>query len=115
MLKKISIVGVFGTFLFVSTLAPAQKTQKGQQAPTTSSDGSSLLGMVEGVVNFCGKVSLGSASGYTQIDQLFTQGQSKDALEQMRGNSGYKSSSNQVKTQLQALSPANALATCNAN
>lgn len=105
-MKKIA-VGL-GVILLTSTLASAQ-------AASTDTSGASLLGVVEGAMNFCSKVSSGAASGYKQIDQIFLQGQSEKAIEQVRGSVAYSSSFNQTKKLLQGLSPADALAVCNAH
>jgi hypothetical protein len=106
MLKKIALC--FGVILLASTLAPAQTA-------FTDTAGASLLGVVEGAMNFCSKVSSGSASGYKQIDQIFLQGQSEKTIEQVRESGAYTSSFNQTKKLLQGLSSTDASAVCNAH
>lgn len=106
MLKKI-VVG-FGVILLTSTLASAQTA-------STDASSASLLGVVEGAMNFCSKVSPGTPSGYKQIDQVFLQGQSEKTTEKVRESSAYTTSFNQTKKLLQGLSSADALAVCNAH
>lgn len=107
MLKKLA--AGFSVILLTSTLVSAQS------ASTTDTTGASLLGVVEGAMNFCAKVSPGSASGYKQIDKIFLQGQSEKTIEQIRGSSAYTNSFNQTRKLLQGLSSADASAVCKAN
>jgi len=107
MLKKIA-VGL-GVILLTSTLAPAES--KSSIDPVSAS----VMGVMEGAMNFCSKVSPGTPSGYNQIDQFILKGQSEKTIEQIRGSAAYSNSFNQTKKLLQGLSPADALAVCNAH
>ena len=104
--KKIAIVGGLGAFLFVSILASAQK----EKAPATS--GGSILGALEGTMNFCGKVDPQSASKYEDLKKLLTNGQSNEAVAKIRESKEYKDSLDQTNKQLGALSPKEAVAAC---
>lgn len=106
MLKKIAVC--FGVILLTSSLAPAQTA-------STDTAGASLLGVIEGAMNFCSKISPGTPSGYKQIDQILLQGQSEKTVSQLRQSSAYTNSLNQTKKLLQGLSPADALAVCKAH
>jgi hypothetical protein len=113
MVKKISIVAGFGAFLLVSSLAPAQKTQK-TPSTSTSSDGT-VLGVLDGVVSFCAKVSPGSASTYRELSQFITNGQSAQAVTQVRDSDLYQKAYQQVGKDLKTLSANDAVAACNAH
>ena len=112
MVKKISIVAGFGAFLLVSSLAPAQKTPK--PSTSTSSDGT-VLGVLDGVVSFCAKVSPGSASTYRELSQFITNGQSAQAVTQVRDSDLYQKAYQQVGKDLKTLSANDAVAACNAH
>jgi len=72
MLKKIA-VGL-GVILLTSTLAPAES--KSSIDPASAS----VMGVMEGAMNFCSKVSPGTPSGYNQIDQFILKGQSEKTI-----------------------------------
>lgn len=74
--------------------------------------GNSMLGMVEGAISFCSKVSSGTPSGYIQVDQLLTSSQSVQTLSQVRNSSDYQASFSQIFDQLGALTPSQASAQC---
>jgi hypothetical protein len=65
-------------------------------------------------VNFCAKVNPEAATKYKDLGRLFTNGQSDEAIAQMRNSKEYKDSLDQVSKKLQALSAKEALAACKA-
>jgi hypothetical protein len=103
MLNKISIVGGLG--LVLSTLAAAQKAP----APPTAA---SLLGTIDGTVNFCTKVNPKSAAKFKEMGQLITNGQSDEAIAQIRDSKEYKDTLDQTSKKLAALSTKEAAETC---
>jgi hypothetical protein len=79
---------------------------------TSNSSGNSLLGMMEGAIDSCSKISPGSMSGYKQVDQLFTNGQSVQAIATVRNSGAYKDAYQQVTNQLNALTAEEAVSAC---
>jgi hypothetical protein len=74
-----------------------------------------MLGQLEGALSFCGKVSPGSASTYSELSQFITNSQSAQAVSQVRGTNTYQKAYQQVNKQLQALPANGAVAACNAH
>lgn len=74
--------------------------------------GNSMLGMLEGAISFCSKISAGSPAGYVQMDQVFTNGQNSQTLTQARNSSDYKASFSQIVAQLGGLTSSQASAQC---
>lgn len=106
MVKKISLVSCVVALLFLSLLAPAQTAPAPISAPA--------LGVLEGMLNFCGKVNPKSADKYNEMLKPLTKDQSADTLAELRNSQEYKDSLDQISKQLEALSTKDALATCKA-
>lgn len=108
MVKKISFVGAIGALLLVSLLAAAQKAAPPSQAAL-------VLGALEGTINFCSKAAPESAEKYEALGKFLTNGQSEEAIAQIRNSKEYKDSLDNVNKQLGALSSKEAAATCKGN
>jgi len=106
-MKKISIVSGFGAFLLLAVLSPAQT------ATATPTSAGTVLGVLEGTLNFCIKVTPQSASKYKALGQLLINGQSAKAIALVRNSDAYEKSFAQITKQLGALSTTQALAACN--
>ena len=108
MIKKIPFVSTIGAFLILSVLAPAQT------APTPARLSAPALGVLEGMLDFCGKVNPQSADKYKEIRKNLTKDQAAGAVDKMRNSQEYKDSVDQVTKQLAALPTKEASATCQA-
>ena len=106
-MKKISFVGATGAFLLVSLLASAQTA-----APATQD--ASVLAILEGTITFCSKVDPESADKYKDLAKLLTNGQSDEAIDQVRNTKEYKDSLDKISKQLEALSTKEASEACKA-
>lgn len=104
MVRKISILSSASVFLVLSLLAPAQT------APATPND--SILGTLEGVLDFCGKVNPTASSTYQQLDALLTNGLTPASVTQSRKNQDYKNSHAKISQQLGELSKKQAVDSC---
>ncbi len=136
MMTKTLMVCGFGAILASSILAPGQKgpskdsDAKSQTAPGHrvgdkgdkgddgghgTASGNSLLGLLEGAISFCGKISPGSPSIYRQVDVLLTSGASAQALAQARNSDDYGRAFKQTTDELRGLPASQALAECSSH
>ena len=108
MVKNCFIVSGLGTFLFVSMLSPAKP------APAKITPGT-VLGSLEGTLNFCAKVDPPAAPIYKSLGQLIINRQSAKAIAEVRRSDAYEDAYQQISTKLQSLPANQAQATCNAH
>lgn len=122
MVRNCSIASGLGILLFASILSPAQtatpirvgSSPVGVPASTLSAD-SSILGLVEGVIHFCGELNPKSVSTYKRFQELLTVGQSAKAISQARDSEAYEDAYGKVSKELKALPVKEALSECNAH
>ena len=105
MIKSISFISTAGVVLCLSSLAPAQKAP----APPSAA---SVLGLLDGTVNFCADLYPESAEKYKAAELSFTNGLNEEAVAQIRASNEYKDSLDQVSTHLKSLSSRDAIAAC---
>lgn len=114
MVKKISFVGAVGVSLLLSVLTPAQKEAPAQKKASAPENAAAVLAIVEGTVDFCSKVAPESAEKYKDLGRLFTNGQTDEAVAQIRKSKEYKDALDKTSKRLEALSNKEALEACKA-
>ena len=123
MVRNCSIASGLGILLFASILSPAQKATPirvgsspvGVPAATPLSADGSILGLVEGVIHFCGELNPKSVSTYKRFQQVLTVGQSANTISQARKSDGYEDAYGKVTKELRELPAKEALSECDAH
>ena len=105
MFKRTSFV-IGSAFLVLSILAPAATVPATPDAAT--------LGVLEGVINFCGKVNPAAANTYHQIGTQLTSGLTANAVTQLRNSKDYQNAQSKISEVLSELSTKQAIAACTA-
>ena len=104
MKKRTSLLSGAGALLSFSLMAAAQSAQTPLNA--------TALGALEGTLDFCAKMNPQSAVKYKEMRKDLTKDQAPEAVAEMRESQEYKDSADEIRKQLGAMSPKEAIATC---